>query len=245
LRLLDFDHWRFTKELWDYHQQNLSQINHKALIALQRQGLFIAIPKDDPATFTALRIGKIESLLLESKLAHWMMAQLQPNSFNDLMVLVSFLRLPYFYTHYSAFQVLVERKTKQTELSPWPESIQTLLKDTYGFPLYIEQVAEIIMALTGYPLERCYSLLQRLKRKQVDFGQDVEEFLEAVQKHGGGREVAWGLFALCVEFAPDAAYRSSLESYVTPVYESAYLQTHHSEAYQAVKEELKHAKTKP
>lgn len=246
MRLFDPDHGKFTKELWDYYQQHLSQLNQQTLVSLQKQqGFFIAIPANDPATFTALQSGSIESLLFDSKLARWLIRQIKPSTLQDLMVIVTFLRSPYFYTHYSAFLILAERKRDGVSNKDLPEAIQAILQPTYGFPIYLEQIAEIIVALTGYPLEYCYSLLQRLKRKSVDFTQDVEEFLAASTQHGAEREVAWGLFALLVEFAPDAGYRSTVENYVKPAYESAYLQTHHPEAYQVAKEELKHAKAKP
>jgi DNA polymerase III subunit alpha len=240
MRHLEFDHWKFTRELWDSYQHSLSHLNHQTLIALQQQGLFISIPKEDKATLSAIRAGEIDSVLLESKRACWLMAQWQPDSLKELLIVVSFLRLPYFYSHYSTFQTLVERKAQQSDLSHWPEAIRTILKETHGFPLFMEQVAEIIVAITGLPLEECYSLLQRLKRKQVDLDRDLNAFLEAAQLNGQDREIAWQLFALIVEFSPDAAYRSALKNYVIPVYESAYLQTHYAETYQLTKERLKH-----
>jgi DNA polymerase III alpha subunit len=193
MRHLEFDHWKFTRELWDSYQHSLSHLNHQTLIALQQQGLFISIPKEDAATFAAIRAGEINSLLLESKRARWIMDQWQPDSFTDLLILVSFLRLPYFYTHYSAFQTLVERRVKQSGYCQWPEAVRAILSATYGFPLFMEQVAEIVVTVTGLPLEECYSLLQRLKRKQVDLDQDLKTFLEAAQINEQDREIAWQL----------------------------------------------------
>lgn len=148
MRFLDQSQYDFTKDLWDDYLQKLTLLNEMALDSIQQhRGLFLEIPLDDADTFKAICRGEIELILFSSEIAHWLLRQLQPKCFKELLIALAYNRPTTFHYHLSAFHTLVQRKNGQAPVIYHDPLIEPILADTYGFPLFTEQASDLILAL--------------------------------------------------------------------------------------------------
>jgi DNA polymerase-3 subunit alpha len=191
-----------------------------------------AIPVDDPKTYELLRQCRTTAVFqLESLGMRDLIKRLQPDRFDDLTAIVALFRP-------GPMQMADEFIARKHRSGATPDylhpSLEPTLKSTYGVILYQEQVMQIAQVLAGYSLGGA-DLLRRAmgKKKPEEMAQQRAVFLKGATERGVEQPRANHIFDQMETFAGYGFNKSHAAAYALIAYQTAWLKTHHPEAYMA------------
>ncbi|HEY9685908.1 MAG TPA: hypothetical protein V6C52_02915 [Coleofasciculaceae cyanobacterium] len=226
-----------NRDLWQGYVEKQESIIRKAKSLLaERMGSEIIIPVDDLKTMSAIREGSYPLLLFGSEISGWLLRQLQPDHFQDLVTLVAYNRTGKLYHHLSSFKALVNGKHHPDTIQLPHPVLLPILEDTYGQLVFKEQAVEIVQAVTDFDISEVYNLVGRTDRHYHYYSpKDKERFLAAAERKGFDTPTAWQIFAYLTEGITWAFPRKLAEAYARPSYEEVYLATHHPQEWEQAK----------
>jgi DNA polymerase-3 subunit alpha len=189
------------------------------------------IPLDDKPTFDLLQRAETTAVFqLESRGMKDLIKRLLPSCFEDIIALVALFRPGPLQS--GMVDDFIQRKHGQAELSyPHPdyqlESLEPVLKPTYGIILYQEQVMQIAQVMGGYSLGGA-DLLRRAmgKKKPEEMAKQRSVFLDGCEKGGIDLKLAGNIFDLVEKFAGYGFNKSHSAAYALVSYQTAYLKQH-------------------
>ena len=164
---------------------------------------------------------------LESNLGkHWA-KRVGPRSISDLAALISLIRpgcLKAFTDGKSMTQHYADRKANIDPVIYPHESVEPILKETYGVLVYQEQSMKIAQKLAGFDLKDADALRKAIGKKKADLMEKVKKsFLEGAEKEGiVSSEVAEEIFSWIEKSNRYAFNKSHAVSYAINAYWSAY-----------------------
>lgn len=171
---------------------------------------------------------------LESNLGkHWA-KETKPRNIKELAALVSLIRpgtlLARDANGKSMTQVYADRKAKKAD-SPVEylhDSVEPILKETYGVLVYQEQSMMIAQKLAGFDLKEADALRKAIGKKKADLMEKVKKaFLEGAEEQGiVTKEIAEELFSWIEKSNRYAFNKSHAVSYAINAYWSAYCKCH-------------------
>ena len=194
------------------------------------------IPLDDRKTFDFLAKGETEGVFqLESPGMSQTVRALRPTRLEDLIALVSLYRpgpmeqIPTYIRRAHG-----EEPVRYDEFPAAAELLEPILGETYGIPVYQEQIMQIASAVAGYSLGEA-DLLRRAmgKKKLSEMVAQREKFLAGAQKQGVPGGEASALFDLLEKFANYGFNKSHAAAYALISYQTAYVKAHFPVAFQA------------
>lgn len=184
------------------------------------------IPLDDQKTFEMLRkkltLGVFQ---LEGGGMTDVLEQLNIDSFEQIIALISLYRpgpmenIPHY----------MDCKNGKAEVVYAYDCLEPILKETYGIPVYQEQVMQIARILGGYTLAQA-DLLRRAMGKKLpeEMKKHEETFVESTYKNqGGSKEKALKLFNQIAKFSGYAFNKAHATSYAMISYQTAYLKANY------------------
>ena len=191
------------------------------------------IPMDDKEVFSEIFAkAKTNSVFqFESTGMKQMLKRFRPESFEDLIILVSMFRPgPLQYLD----GVIEVKNGKEPEyLTP---KLKPILGKTYGAIVYQEQVMQIFQHLAGYTLGGADLVRRFMSKKKMDKLQkereafvhgDPERGIEGCVKRGVTEEAAQELFTQMTEFAKYAFNKSHAAAYAYNAYITGWLKYHY------------------
>ena len=190
---------------------------------------------DDPEVWDLICEGDTKGVFqLESNLGkHWA-KETKPRNIKELAALVSLIRpgtlLARDANGKSMTQVYADRKAKKAD-SPVEylhDSVEPILKETYGVLVYQEQSMMIAQKLAGFDLKEADALRKAIGKKKADLMEKVKKsFLEGAEKQGiVTKEIAEELFSWIEKSNRYAFNKSHAVSYAINAYWSAYCKCH-------------------
>ncbi len=189
------------------------------------------IPLDDEATYKIFQKGETTAIFqFESDGMKKYLKELVPTEFEDLIFLVSAYRPgPMQYIH-----DYIERKFGRQEVTYVHPKLKPILKNTYGFAIYQEQVLRIAVDIAGYTLGEADILRRAMgKKKKEIMKQEKEKFIKGSMKNDISKDVAEEIFAFIEPFADYGFNKSHAASYALIAYQTAYLKTHYPVEFMA------------
>jgi DNA polymerase-3 subunit alpha len=184
-----------------------------------------ALPLDDKASYELFGRGEMAGVFqMESSGMRDALRRLQPDSFEDIIAMVSLYRpgpmdnIPRYINCKHGFE-------QPEYLHPLLEPI---LKETYGVIIYQEQVMQIAQELAGYSLGAA-DLLRRAMGKKIKAEMDAqrEVFIEGATQRGITRKLATTIFEQVAKFASYGFNKSHAAAYALLSYYTAYLKANH------------------
>ncbi len=184
-----------------------------------------SIPLDDPKTFELLcRVDVLGIFQIESGGMRDVLRKLQPDRFEDLIVLVALFRpgpmddIPRY----------LACKHGEEAVSYLHEKLKPILEPTYGVMVYQEQVMKIAQELGGYTLGAA-DLLRRAMGKKIKSEMDAQRalFVEGAVKNGISEQIASQIFDQMAKFAGYGFNKSHSAPYALLSYQTAYLKANH------------------
>ncbi|AEV15092.1 DNA polymerase III subunit alpha [Thermus sp. CCB_US3_UF1] len=194
------------------------------------------IPLDDPKTFDLLSRGETKGVFqLESGGMTSTVRGLKPRRLEDIIALVSLYR-PGPMEHIPTY---IRRHHGQEPVA-YPEFphaeryLRPILEETYGIPVYQEQIMQIASAVAGYSLGEA-DLLRRAmgKKKLEEMQRHRERFVRGAKERGIPEEEAHRLFDMLEAFANYGFNKSHAAAYSLLAYQTAYVKAHYPVEYMA------------
>ncbi len=196
----------------------------RALALLARRGIRIdidAIPLDDRPTYEMLgRAEAVGVFQFESGGMRDLLRDSDPSNIEDLIALVALFRpgpmenIPKY----------IACKHGREEPEHLHETIEPVVKDTYGVIIYQEQVMQIAQVFAGYSLGQA-DLLRRAMGKKIKAEMDAQrgDFVEGAKARGVDAARASYVFDLVDKFAGYGFNKAHSAAYALVAYQTAYL----------------------
>jgi DNA polymerase III subunit alpha len=194
------------------------------LALVRRKGVEIelkGIPEDDPATYRMFCEGKSTGAFqFESSGMQGVLKRARPGKIEDLIALNALYR-PGAMEHIDSF---VESKSGRKPIEyPLPE-LESVLKETYGVPVYQEQVMQMAQVVAGFTLGQADILRRAMgKKKPEEMLKMKEMFLTGARARGYDARTSERIFELLFAFTGYGFNKSHAAAYAIPAYHTIYL----------------------
>ncbi len=190
------------------------------------------IPYDDAPTYAMLARGETMGVFqLESEGMKRVCAELQPSRFEDVVALVALFRpgpmelIPQYIANKHG-------RSKRQYLHP---KLEPILTETYGIPIYQEQVMQMARELAGFSMGEADELRKVMSKKQKEkIPYYQEKFVAgALDRSGIDRALAERLFDYIEPFAGYGFNKAHAVAYAWIAYQTAYLKAKYPLPYLA------------
>jgi len=187
------------------------------------------IDLQDQNIFKLLSTGETTGLFqLESTGVRTTLRQMKPTEFNDIVALVALYR-PGPMSNISTYN---ECKNGQRTPDYIHETLEKILKPTYGIIIYQEQVMQIAQTLAGFTAGEADILRRAMgKKKRAELEKQKEKFISGALKNGIKKDVANYVFTKIEPFADYGFNKSHAVAYALIAFQTAYLKTYHKEEF--------------
>ncbi len=183
------------------------------------------IPLDDAKTYEHLRLGETVGIFqVESQGMRRALVDMQPDRFEDLVVLVALYRPGPM----ANIPTYCARKLGREQTEYLHPKLQPILEATFGIITYQEQVMKIAQDLAGYSLGDA-DLLRRAMGKKIRKEMEAhrERFISGAVERGIGRSDSEAIFEACAKFADYGFNKSHSAPYALLTYQTAYLKANY------------------
>lgn len=190
-----------------------------------------AIPLDDAKTFELLGRGETTGVFqLESDGMKKYIKELRPSAIEDIIAMVALYR-PGPMQFIESFIARKHGKEKITYRHPLMENA---LKNTYGIPVYQEQVMQVSKDMARFTGGEADTLRRAMGKKIAKLMAEMRaKFVMGSVGNGVSRETAEAIFQQFEEFAAYGFNKSHAACYAMIAYETAYLKAHYPDCFMA------------
>jgi DNA polymerase III alpha subunit len=173
---------------------------------------------------------------LESNLGKSWSKKLKPSNMEELSALIALIRpgcLKAISDGKSMTQRYIDRKNGLEEVEYLDESLEEVLKPTYGVLVYQEQSMRIAQKLAGFNLREADVLRKAIGKKKADLMAEVKkDFIKGCKKIGlVSEEVAEEVFSWIEKSSRYSFNKSHAVAYGMCSYWSAYHKVHNTEEF--------------
>ena len=199
------------------------------------------LPLDDAKTFEMLGEGDTVGVFqLESSGMRDVLRKMKPDSFEDIIALVALYRpgpmenIPRY----------IACKKGEEEPDYMHHLLQPVLEETYGVPIYQEQVMQIAQVMSGYTLGEADMLRRAMGKKKIDeMKAQKARFIEGATANGVDQKRASMVFDQVDSFAGYGFNKSHAAAYALVAYQTAYLKANYPVAFLAASMSLDYERT--
>ncbi|MDX1418373.1 MAG: DNA polymerase III subunit alpha [Rubricoccaceae bacterium] len=215
----------------------LATVSEAAELVERHEGVRLdldALPLDDTRTFNLIRAGRtLGCFQIESQGQLHLLAQAQPESFDDLITEIALFRPGPLQGN--MVHPFVQRRRGNEPVAYDDPSLEPVLRDTYGVILFQEQVLEVAHAFAGMPLEEAdaFRRLMSKFRSSDEMESMRGRFVAGAVGRGVPEPVAQSVFDRVSKFVGYGFCRSHAAAFAQTVYQSCYLKAHHPAAFMA------------
>jgi DNA polymerase-3 subunit alpha len=199
-----------------------------AVALVRKKGVRLSlaeIPEDDPATFRMFCDGKSTGAFqFESSGMQGILKKARPGRIEELIALNALYR-PGAMDHIDTF---VENKSgSKPVVYPLPE-LEPVLKETYGVPVYQEQVMQMAQVVAGFSLGQADILRRAMgKKKPEEMLKMQEKFNAGARAKGYDQKTADRIFDLLFAFSGYGFNKSHSAAYAIPAYQTIWFKANH------------------
>jgi len=189
------------------------------------------IPLDDPKAFELMGSGQTASVfqLEGGGMTRWLV-QMKPKTLDNIIAMVALYRPGpmAFIPDYIA------RMHGEAEVEYRHPKMEPIFKDTYGIPVYQEQLMRAAVELAGYTPSESDELRKAIsKKKKEDIEKHRTKFVNGAVNQGIEKEIAEAIYSDWEEFARYGFNKSHAADYGVIAVETAYLKAHYPAEYMA------------
>lgn len=191
------------------------------------------IPLDDEATHALIREGRTAGIFqLESSGMRSLIRRVQPERFEDLIALLALYR-PGPLESGMTDEYVERRHGRKATTYPHPD-LAAILDDTFGLPIYQDQVMLMAQALAGFTLAEADILRKAMGKKVKEIMDSLKpKFIEGCLANGISRQLAESTFADMEKFSRYGFGKSHTTAYAFVSYWTAYLKANHPTHFMA------------
>jgi DNA polymerase-3 subunit alpha len=187
------------------------------------------IPIDDPQTYEMLGRGETAGVfqLEGSGMRRWLI-QMKPKVLANVIAMVALFRpgpmdfIPGY----------VRRMHGQEEVNYRHPKLEPIFKETYGYPVYQEQLMFAVMNLAGYSAPEADDLRKAIAKKMADkLAKHRQKFIDGAVRNQIDEVTAAAIFDEWEEFARYGFNKSHAVDYAVIAVQTAYLKLHYPVEY--------------
>ncbi len=198
----------------------------------QRLGVDLSldnIPTDDPRTYELLGRGETAGVFQVegSGMRRWLM-EMKPQELANVIAMVALFRpgpmdfIPGY----------IQRMHGKEEVVYRHPLLETIFEETFGYPVYQEQLMFAVMQLAGYSAPEADDLRKAVAKKQKEkLQKHRHKFVTGAVKNGIETETARAIFDDWEEFARYGFNKAHAADYGIIAVQTAYLKAHYPEEY--------------
>lgn len=189
------------------------------------------IPLDDKKTFDLLGRGETTGVFqLESDGMKRYIRELKPTVFEDIVAMVSLYR-PGPMQFIESF---INRKHGRERVTYEHKLMENAFKETYGIPVYQEQVMQVSKDMAGFTGGEADTLRKAMGKKIAELMEKMKvKFIDGSVKNGVPAKVATAVFQKLEDFAAYGFNKSHAACYAMIAYRTAYLKAHYPSCFMA------------
>ena len=211
---------------------NTLTVIHKTINMLKTKKIDIdisKIPLNDPEIYKLLSTGETTGLFqLESSGVRLSLRQMKPNKFEDIIALVALYR-PGPMNNISIYNDCKNGLKKPDYIH---DSLEKILKPTYGIIIYQEQVMQIAQILANFTPGEADILRKAMgKKKRKELEKQEEKFIKGAINNGIKKDIASFIFQKIKPFAEYGFNKSHAAAYALIAYQTAYLKHYYKEEF--------------
>ncbi len=192
-----------------------------------------SLPLDDDATYALLRAGKTGGIFqLEGSGMTGLIRRVQPDRFEDLIALLALYRPGPLESGMT--DEYVERRHGRRTVTYAHPSIREVLEDTYGLPIYQDQLMLMTQKLAGFTLAEADTLRKAMGKKKKEIMSSLrEKFIQGCVANGLTQDLAATTFDDMEKFSRYGFNQSHSTAYAFVSYWTAYLKAHYPTHFMA------------
>jgi DNA polymerase-3 subunit alpha len=187
------------------------------------------IPVDDPDSFQFLGQGHTAGVFqFEGTGMTRYLTQMKPKNLSHIIAMVALYRpgpiefIPSY----------IKRMHGEEAVEYRHPMLKPIFEETYGIPVYQEQIMRAAVDLAGYKLPEADELRKAISKKQKDkLLKHQEKFVKGAVKKGIAEETAKAIYADWEEFARYGFNKSHAADYGVIAVQTAYLKAHYTVEY--------------
>ncbi len=210
----------------------LTIMNRACKLIEERHGIHFDlnnIPIDDAETYQFLGQGHTAGVFqLEGSGMTRFLVQMRPHNLANIIAMVALYRpgpLDFIPSY-------IKRMHGEEEVSYRHPSMEPIFAETYGIPIYQEQIMFAAIQLAGYTASESDDLRKAIaKKKKESIAKHNQKFIEGAVKNGIPEEVAAAIFQDWENFARYGFNKSHAADYGVIAVQTAYLKTHYTIEY--------------
>ncbi len=189
------------------------------------------IPLDDARTYELMARADVTGVFqLESGGMRDILLRMKPDRLEDIIAIVALYR-PGPMENIPDYIACKRGEQSPAYLHP---SLEPVLAETFGIPVYQEQVMKMAQVLAGYSLGGA-DLLRRAMGKKIQAEMDAQRktFIDGAVGNGVDRETAEKVFNQVDKFAGYGFNKSHAAAYALISYQTAWMKANHPVAFMA------------
>ena len=201
-------------------------------LIMERHGISLSlnnIPIDDPKTFELLGRGETAGVFqVEGAGMRRYLVQMKPKSLDNVIAMVALFRpgpmdfIPGY----------IRRMHGEEEVEYLHPQLEPIFEETYGYPVYQEQLMFAVMNLAGYTAPEADDLRKAISKKQKDkLLKHREKFIQGSIAGGIEEEIARKIFEDWEEFARYGFNKAHAADYGVLAVQTAYLKANYPVEY--------------
>ena len=211
---------------------NTLTVINKTIEMLKNKGIEVdisKIPLNDSNIFEMLSSGETKGLFqLESSGVRAALKQMKPTQFEDIVALVALYRPGPM----NNIPIYNECKNGLKKPNYIHESLEKILKPTYGIIIYQEQVMQIAQTLAGFTPGEADILRKAMgKKKRKELEKQEEKFIKGSINNKISKDIASFIFKKIMPFAEYGFNKSHAAAYALIAYQTAYLKFYYKEDF--------------
>lgn len=190
-----------------------------------------ALPLDDKITYELLANGYTDGVFqFESDGMKKYLIELGPNKFEDLIVMVALYRPGPM----ANIDVYIRRKHGQEKIVFDHPLLENALKETYGVPVYQEQIMQLSREMGGLSGSEADSLRHAMSKKKADLMATFrKKFKDGALANNVPEKVIDKIWEDWTAFAEYAFNKSHATCYALVAYQTAWLKAHYPVEFMA------------
>ncbi|QAA76525.1 MAG: DNA polymerase III alpha subunit [Candidatus Bipolaricaulis sibiricus] len=216
--------------------RNLTLLDDVARLVETRTGIEVnldQLPLDDRATYELIQSGQTTGVFqIESAGMRALIRRLEPTEFRDLIAILGLFR-PGPLDSGMADDYIERKHGRQPVTYPHPAT-EEVLSETYGLPIYQDQILLLAQRLAGFTLGEA-DLLRRAmgKKKPEEMAEMESRFVEGCIQNGIAADEARRIFSDIEKFARYGFVKAHSTAYAFITYWTAYFKAHYPTEFMA------------
>jgi len=214
--------------------RNLSILGHTIEFIKQTKNKHVdlsSIPLDDKKVYNLLSKGETTGMFqLESAGMRRVARSLKPSRFSDITAMVALYRPGPM----DLINDFIEGKKRPHKVKYIHKDLTPILEETYGIPVYQEQVLQIANVMAGYSLGEADILRRAIgKKKKSILDKEKKRFLKGAKDKGYSKQVAEKVWGFIEKFAGYGFNKAHSVSYAMIAYQTAYMKANYPVEFMA------------